>query len=199
MAKFPFRFTVFHYQSGVDRLERAFTSSIAQIEAEQAQASAAYMAYIKSGEDDAEYEYDGENRFLVKSTAFELQNDSFEIGLSAQAIREAFIIAAYHFWEKFAISRTGKWGFDNLTKSYCYPVHEKLPALNKLNNHFKHDSDLERMTKLHDNWQDIFVVAPHITDKTKKPHWILDVRNDHVLEAFQIVRSSGPIDASPPS
>lgn len=142
MAKLPFSFTVFHYQSGVDRLERAFTSAIAQMEHEQNQACTDYITYINSGKDDSEYKYDGDNRFLIKSTAFELHNESFEIGLSAQVIREAFIIAAYHYWEKFAIYRTGERSFEKLKISFPYSVHAKLSALNKLNNHFKHSSKL---------------------------------------------------------
>jgi len=199
MAKIPLSYKVWQYQWGIDRLEQAFTSSIAQIEVEQDQASANYTAYIKSGEDDSEYEYDGEDRFLIKSTEFELQHDLFEIGQSTKVIREAFIVAAYHYWEKFARNFTEEWTFPKLKKSYPYQTHEKLATLNKLSNNFKHIINYKRMKEVHRNWREIFSVAPHEIEVNGRIryHWMLDVRNDHVLEVFQIVRASGPVETGP--
>lgn len=194
MAKLPLSFSVFLYQSGVDRLEQAFSSSMSQIEAEQEQTYAEYMAYIDSGEDDSEHDLDGENRYLVKSTESDLERKSSEIGLSAQVVRQAFVIAAYHYWEKFAISWTGKRGGIDLRNASPYPYHAKLAALNELSNHLKHRISFERICKLYTEWPELFSIAPYIIPETGKPHWILAVRNDEVMEAVRIVRDSGPVE-----
>lgn len=196
MAKFPFSFHVFVYESGVDRLERAFESSIRQIEAEQKDAYASYMAYIDSGQDDTEYEWDGDHRYPVRSTSFELEQEASDIGVSAQVIRDAFITAAYHYWEKFAIGWTGKRGFITLVENTPYPVHQRLSALSNLNNHLKHGSDARRIMPLCDEWPEIFSVSPRSIIQNRKSHWIVNVRNDHVREAFQIIRGSGPVETT---
>lgn len=192
MVKFPFSFQSFCYQSGVDRLQNAFRSSIAQIEAEQTSALSDYNQYVESGEDDREYEGEGDERYLVRSTAFELEQVASDIGRSGEALREAFVITAYHYWEKFAIGWTGGWGFPALSKLTPHPCHAKLAALNKLSNHLKHDSDFARMVALHEEWPEIFVVAPYVIEKTGGHHWIVGLRNDIVEESFEIVRASGP-------
>ncbi|APX65599.1 hypothetical protein AV944_06770 [Sphingomonas sp. LK11] len=192
MAKFPFSFQSFVYQSGVDRLQNAFRSSIAQIEADQAAALSDYNQYVDSGEDDSEYEGEGDERYLVRSTAFELEQVAFDIGLSAVALREAFIISAYHYWEKFADGGNGRRGFNNISKHSPYDCHAKLGALSELTNHLKHEIAFARLVTLHKEWPTLFSLAPYIIEQTGRPHWIVRLNNGHVEEAFDIVRASGP-------
>lgn len=192
--KFPLGTIAFLYQSGIDRIERAFETSIAQIAIDQAAARKEYEDYLASGKDDSEYEYDDEGySHLIHSTAFDLDYATMEVDLSAQAICEAFIITTYHYWEKCAKSWTGKDGIESLTESSPYRTDSKLPALNKLNNHLKHSSKLGRMVALHGEWANLFQVEPHRVPETNKAHWILTVQTDHVREAFRIVRASGPV------
>jgi hypothetical protein len=192
MAQFPLSFTSFVYNSGVDRLERAFSISIEQIEAEQVEAYSAYKAYVDSGEDDSEYEHDGEDSYLIRSTAFELEQTSTDIALSAQVVREAFIVAAYHYWERYAVAWTGKRGFKDLSKASPYPHHAKLNTLGELSNHVKHSIEAGRVVALHKAWPELFTTAPYKIPQTGEYHWMLNIRNEHVREAFEIVRGSGP-------
>lgn len=190
MVLVPESFTIFVYQSGIDRMRVAYRASAAAMEDAARQAREAYDRYEASGEDDSEYDGDGA---LVHSTRHALSYGAMDTGLAVSVVREAFIISAFHYWERSARAWTGlnapsdRFPELSAASDAIYPLSPRLDALNRLNNLLKHSGDQKKAELLARRRPDYF-----------RPPWpgqppVLAITHEHVEEAFETVGASGPI------
>lgn len=195
MAIVPESFRAHMFQTGIHRICEAYRASVATMEKAFADAKKAAAEYENSGLDDSEYNEDG---FLIHSTRHSLNNDEMDAILATTVVREAFITSAFHYWERSARGWTGLHApsdrFPALSKasSKLYPLSPQLHNLNRLNNLLKHSGD-EKARLLAKVRPDYFA-PPLFPSKgnTSRHGFRLRVTNDHVEEAFDIVRTSGP-------
>jgi hypothetical protein len=193
----------FAFQSGIDRIQKAFRASITAMDVAQEDAQNAYNRYVESGSDDCEYEYleDG-TPILVYSAAHNLDLDVLDAVLAKSVVREAFITSAFHFWEVSARQWTGlhdvKHNFERLCNAVDYQISPSLPTINCLNNLLKHNNP-ERARQLSEHRADYFFRVPERVERKDEPDnlhgnwvWTLRLNNVHVEEVIEVVRASGP-------
>lgn len=194
MSPLPHSAIAFLYQSGLDRIRDGFRAATASLEQSRNASNEAHARYVDSGEDDSEYDEDG---CLIHSTAHALRSAGEEADYALLAVREAFIMAAFHYWERWARTATGLTAtgdrFDKVRTACAqlYPVSEELEALNYLNNLLKHGSAYSAR-KLAEIRVDHFWMRPSCFLHDRREHWALGIGDGHVEEAFEIVRASGP-------
>lgn len=183
------------FQTGVDRICEAYRASVAAMEKAQREAQESYASYEASGEDDSEYDEDG---ILIHSTRHALNYDEMDATLAVTVVREAFITSAFHYWERSA----REWS-DLFDKKATYPVlseasakkyavSPKLKALDLLNNLLKHggsDKALELASIRPDYFAPLFPKQDSVSNQSLR----LRITHEHVEEAFEIVRASGPV------
>lgn len=197
MAILPESFKAFRYQTGIDRICDAYRASAETIDKAVSEATHASLQYLESGDDHREYDEDG---ILIFSTASALAQAETEAILAVSVVREAFITSAFHYWERSARAWTSLHGrYDGFKKLYdeCekrYSVSPQLKNLNLLNNLLKHnsgsvDANEPLVTERSDYFAPLF-----LSGKTTSPKRLsLRLSHDHVEEAFDIVRASGPV------
>ncbi|ANK92752.1 MULTISPECIES: hypothetical protein [Rhizobium] len=194
MVLLPESFKAFQYQAGIDRICDAYRASADTINKAVSEATLACAQYLKSGADDREYDEDG---ILIFSTANSLAHAELEAILAVSVVREAFITSAFHYWERSARVWTGLHGFEHKFPALkegarrLYSVSPQLPNLNRLNNVLKHNSRRVDQTLLK-NRPDYFGSPPPRTNGSTLPEVRLRLTHEHVEEAFDIVRASGP-------
>lgn len=181
-------FRAYMYQAGIDRIRHAFRISISTMQDMQRQASEAHTRYLRSGEDDSQYDEDG---CLISSLAHELSHNEFQASLASEVVRKAFTTSAFHYWELSVRTWTGRKGFDNLKASSPYSTHDQLPALNTLNNLIKHGG-ADLALKLYDLWPALFSSKLCNSHGNETLYWRLAITNEVVEKAFEIIRASGP-------
>lgn len=193
MVALPHSFKVFEFRSGLEVIREAFRASNATMEAAMRSADEAEMAYLNSGEHEEEYDEDG---ILVWTKANELGYASRQASIASRAVREAFVTAAFHYWERSARSLTGlhkkKETFPILMDAMQrrYPVSPRLAHVNILNNLLKHGSEPLALS-LSTEWPAVF--RPPLSGRTDVPFRTrLMISEAHVEEVFQIVLDSGP-------
>jgi len=181
---------------GIDRICDAYRASADTMKNALGDASRAYARYIEAGLDEREYDEDG---ILIASTESSLAQAELEAIEAVSVVREAFVTSAFHYWERSARAWTGLHGrYDGFKRLHdeCdkrYPVSSQLKNLNLLNNLLKHNSGgVDGNETLAAERPDYF--APlFLSGKTASPQRLrLRLSHDHVEEAFDIVRASGP-------
>lgn len=109
-------------------------------------------------------------------------------------IREAFILSAFHYWER----RMRAWtnckgrGFPSLSmkaKASGYPSDDRLRVVNTLCNLLKHDT-AEYALELGKEWPELFEELP--SGPQHEAQWVLSIKDQHVEEVFNIVGRSAP-------
>lgn len=194
MVILPESFKAFRYQTGIDRICDAYRASADTINKAVIEATLACAQHLESGVDDSEYDEDG---ILLGSTANSLAQAEMDAILAVTVVREAFITSAFHYWERSARAWTGLHGFEHkfpdLKKETqrLYPVSPQLPNLNRLNNVLKHNSHRVDRTLLK-NRPDYFGSLFPKRNGNNPPEPRLRISHEHVEEAFDIVRASGP-------
>ncbi|RVL64699.1 hypothetical protein [Sinorhizobium meliloti] len=194
MAILPESFKAFRYQTGIDRICDAYRASADTINKALGEATQAYAQYVAAGVDDSEYDEDG---VLLGSTAHSLAMAELDAILAVGVVREAFITSALHYWERSARAWTGLHGFEHKfpalrdATQQLYTVSPQLPNLNRLNNVLKHNSHRVDRTLLR-NRPDYFGSLFPKTNGNNPPEPRLRLSHEHVEEAFDIVRASGP-------
>ncbi len=194
MFKFPESFKAYQYQTGIDRIHNAYRASAETIDKAVSEATHASLQYLESGDDYREYDDDG---ILIMSTASELAQAEMDAIVAVDVVREAFITSAFHYWERSARAWTGLHGFDDKFPDLrratrrLYSVSPQLPNLNKLNNLLKHNSRRVDRTLLR-NRPDYFGTFFLGRTGANPPEPRLRLSHQHVEEAFDIVRASGP-------
>ncbi|MBY5422302.1 hypothetical protein HFN05_05700 [Rhizobium leguminosarum] len=198
MAIFPESFKAFQYQTGIDRICDAYRASADTMRKALGEASQAYAQYMDDGVDDREYDEDG---ILIASTEHSLAQAEMDAILAVSVVREAFVTSAFHYWERSARTWTGLHGrYDGFKKlrDECakrYSISPQLDNLNLLNNLLKHNSHRIDQTLL-DARPDYFAALFPSANNTPPQKLRLRLHNEHVEEAFDIVRASGPTSSS---
>jgi len=194
MVILPESFKAYQYQTGIDRIHNAYRASAETIESAAAEAKQASLQYLESGADDREYDEDG---ILVISTASSLDQAELDAILAVTVVREAFITSAVHYWERSARVWTGLHGFEHKFPALrdatllLYGVSPQLANLNRLNNVLKHNSRRVDRTLLR-NRPDYFGTLFPVRTGANPPDPRFRLSHQHVEEAFDIVRASGP-------
>jgi len=200
MAILPESYKAFRYQTGIDRICEAYRASADTINKALAEATQAYAQYVQAGVDDTEYDEDG---VLLSSSAHTLAQAELDAILAVGVVREAFITSAFHYWERSARAWTNLHGFEHkfpalrYATQQQYAVSPQLPNLNRLNNVLKHNSHHVDRTLLK-NRPDYFGTLFPKTNRNNPPQPRLRLSHEHVEEAFEIVRASGPTYSAPP-
>lgn len=195
MAILPESFKAYQYQTGIQRIRDSYRASADTINKAVTEASQASLQYLESGADDREYDEDG---ILLYSTAHSLAQAEMDAVLAVAVIREAFITSAFHYWERSARAWTGLHGrrdhfrILSVESAKKYPLSPQLENLNRLNNLLKHNSQRTADQELIDARPDYFApLFPSVNAAT--PHQPrLRLLHEHVEEAFEIIRASGP-------
>lgn len=176
MIAIPESFRAFTFQTGAERILQAYRASVTTMEDAHRKAEKARADYEASGEDDSVYDDD---RILTHSTLAELNWAELDATIGISVVREAFIISAFHYWERSARGWTnlhGKKDTYHILRNACaklYSLHANLDDLNRLNNLLKHSGNARTVS---------------FTKQRFKP----PVSHEDVEEAFAIVKSSGP-------
>ncbi|KOF22352.1 hypothetical protein AC244_02080 [Ensifer adhaerens] len=194
MAILPDSFKAFRYQTGIDRVCDAYRASADKMNEALSQAKQAYAQYDQAGVDDSEYDEDG---ILLGSTAHSLAQAEMDAILAVSVVREAFVTSAFHYWERSARAWTGlhgrrdHFGILSTESAKKYPLSPQLDNLNRLNNLLKHNSHRIDPT-LVDARPDYFASPFPSANNTSPQRLRLRLLHEHVEEAFDIVRASGP-------
>jgi hypothetical protein len=197
LVEYTFNFQGYTFQEGVKVLQRSFESAIEALAGDVERAKEEAVAYQESvdrgGEWVGERDEDGH---VIWDQADVLTFDVEAAEDAAMALRKAFVIAAYHHWERSARSWTGSAinqhdGLAALVAAKGLPIHPKLDAVRFMVNTLKHDKEYWAK-KLHDVWSDVF--SPDLQPHPVKTDWYeaVRLRDKHVLEAFAVVAASGP-------
>ncbi|NKQ88698.1 hypothetical protein [Rhizobium ruizarguesonis] len=194
MAFLPESFKAFRYQTGIDRICDAYRASADTMSKALRDAAHAYSQYEQAGIDDAEYDEDG---ILLGSTAHSLAQAEMDAILAVSVVREAFVTSAFHYWERSARAwtrlhgRRDHFGILSAESAKIYPISPQLDNLNRLNNLLKHNSHRIDQT-LVDTRPDYFAPLFPSANNTSPQRLRLRLLHEHVEEAFDIVRASGP-------
>lgn len=170
---------------------RALVSDVERARAEAAK----YAQDIENGGEWIE-ERDEEGHLLyTKEQALELQIETSDEALSA--LRKAFVIAAYHYWER--ATRLAVGGNDKakhnelvvLAVAKGIAIHPDLGAVRDLVNLLKHDN-AKRGAALQQSWGS--VLSPSFLSRPGRTDWYAAVflTEDDVAKAFDVVANSGP-------
>ena len=194
LVQLPPSTIAFLYQSGLEHIGQAYRAAASAMSEAARDAEAASISYLKSGQDDSVYEVEDGQSILVSSTQHELEYARLEVAFSLTAVREAFIISSFHYWEKWARSLTklnGRKDTFNVVKRHLakdYAVHDQLYELNHLTNLLKHGSGATyHALSLAKVRPDLFSRLPEGGDG-----WAVSLSDDTVQEALKIVSASGP-------
>ncbi|MBY3568655.1 hypothetical protein [Rhizobium laguerreae] len=194
MAILPETFKAFRYQTGIERICDAYRASADTMSKALRDAGHAYSRYEQAGIDDAEYDEDG---ILLYSTAHSLAQAEMDAILAVSVVREAFVTSAFHYWERSARGwtrlhgRRDHFGMLIAESAKIYPISPQLDNLNSLNNLLKHNSHRINQT-LVDARPDYFAPLFPSANNTSPQKLRLRLLHEHVEEAFDIVRASGP-------
>jgi hypothetical protein len=186
-----FNFQAWQFHTGIERIRAAFRAAVAAIEAEEVGAQEAYDRYIASGQDDREYD---EDRILTHSTEVSLEFASREAVLATQAVRQAFAMSIFHYWERSARAWT-RWdrpGFPSLKErmeGQGIRVDERLELLNNLNNLLKHDS-ARSGGKVFEDRPDLFMWRRRPTGRNWQASVV--IANCDIEEFLDAIARSGP-------
>ena len=179
---------VYGYQMKYQGIERAYRESRKVFEAELNNASTHWEAL--KAEPAASPEEEGERREL----GVQIGEAAHEAEQGLKALREAFSMILYHFWEHQATSHMGLKDF-NFKKAKAaaaerknFPIPEGIDRLRLIVNCIKHSTD------------DLFNIAPALFDEhlikiaQPEPDYRLALRlTDGEVDAlFAAVKSSGP-------
>lgn len=163
---------------------------------ERARAEAAEYAHdIANGGEWIE-ERDEEGHLLyTKEQALQLQIETCDEALSA--LRKAFVISAYHYWERairLEVGGNDKAKHDELVVlavAKGIAIHPDLGAVRDLVNLLKHDN-AKRGAALQKSWGS--VLSPGLLSRPGRTDWYAAVflTEEDVAKAFDVVANSGP-------
>lgn len=197
MAKLNINWRGYSYQAGVEVLVQSYLASQQALEdgIERAQEEAlGYQQAIDQGIEEPQIEYDDDGTPIVDHADVLAWNVDLAQEAS-MALRKAFIIAAYHHWERSArgwtSSQHGKHDkLVALSQEKGYPIHPRLAAIRDLVNLLKHDNSA---------WGDKLLASwPQLLSPAFKAKIVTDwyeavqLRNEHVTEVLDALAASGP-------
>lgn len=197
MAPLEFHFHGYIFQSGVDVLLKSFTSAVTALNEEVERAAAESHEYRRALEQGAEWvgEVDDEG-YVIWDQVDVLDAKVIEAREALMGLCKAFVLALYHQWERSIREWTGSGAHskhDTLARAVRargVETHPRLDAVRDLVNALKHNSDAWG-EKLVASWSDVF---PPDFRRPPRTDWYyaIQIREEHVFEAFNIVAASGP-------
>lgn len=195
LVQLPSSTIAFLYQSGVDHIRQGYEAAAEALQNAARDAEAASLDYASSGNDDSVYEFEDGQPVLISSTQHELDYAQIEVAYSVRAIREAFVISSFHYWEKWARSITKlndptKHTYEVVKKCFAksHAIHQQLDQINRLTNILKHGSGAFRHARsLAKDRRDLFSHLPGLYG-----NWTISLSDENVREALVIVSGSGP-------
>jgi hypothetical protein len=193
MAKFFFDFRGYVYQSGLNVLRSGFATASRALADDAARIEADIVAYEQSGVWEGERDEDG---YLLWDREHILDIDR-RMALEAQDdLRKAFVLSAYHHWERSARLWTNdqKAKHDALAlkaRAQGISIHSDLAKVRDLANSLKHNSE-KSGAALVMSWPNVLPLS-FARPKTGDWYNAVSLTDDHVREAFDIIGASGPM------
>ena len=181
----------FVFGFGLDQIREGYRAAIDGCDTRAQNARRDYDAFLES-----HGAFDEDSPEADK--LMELSHSEWLANNAKTAIREAFVLSAFHYWERRMRIWTNyhEHGFDDLKRN-CrlagYPADNSMKIVNTFCNLIKHES-AEHARNLAKQWSDLFEELPHgPKDKTE---WVLAIKDSHVEKVFDIVARSGPPTSS---
>ena len=183
------------FDRGLREIERAYTAARQEFESDQKYAGEKWDEFEASGKDSIIKDPVSGQEFDYEMHLIDI-NEMAEDGL--RMIREAFVLVAYHYWEKQVIgwSKISRYEYK---KAYAwlernnFPVQkDTLEVMRETANCIKHDAG-----RLHDIEPNMFD-AGEVSRFGSTPSWhdALRVEDQHMTEFFDALRKSGPTTTS---
>ncbi|MDP9559946.1 UNVERIFIED_ORG: hypothetical protein J2740_001116 [Rhizobium nepotum] len=198
MVKLNFDARGYWFQEGLKVLRSSFNSAVEALEldVEGAKSQAAqYSASVDAGgEWIGERDEDG-HVLWDQESVLRMRLETCEEAL--MALRKAFVISAYHHWERWIRAWTGSGhsaDHDKLVRRAIergLSMHEKLDAVRSLTNVLKHNKSTSG-ENLWATWSDLFPPDFRPTQRATDWYNAVHLRNCHVLEILEVAARSGP-------
>ena len=196
MVALNFNMLGFAYQQGVDWLETGFATCASAMVSHRAKLSRDLEAYEVSVSAGGERigEWEEGHRLWEQDQVFAMQIDDAEESL--MDLRKAYVLAAYHHWERAArrwsrISNHAKHSkLITATRDLGYPIDPRLEGLHDLVNTLKHNS-VGCASKLILSWPDVLKADPAARPDLDW-YGCIEIEDRHVHEVCEIIRGSGP-------
>ncbi|XKM38214.1 hypothetical protein A4U53_003830 (plasmid) [Rhizobium ruizarguesonis] len=194
MIIIPESFKAYQYQTGIDRIRDAYRASADTINKAVSEATLVSIQHLESDVDDREYDEDG---ILLYSTAHSLAQAEMDAILAVTVVRRG----VHH--ERLPLLGAIRQSMDGTSRQarslrdieyrerQKYPLSPQLENLNLLNNLLKHNSHRVDRTLLKSR-PDYFGTLFPTTNVNNPPEPRLRLSHEHVEEAFDIVKASGP-------
>jgi hypothetical protein len=205
-----FNYEGFEYQAGLDSIERAAIAGLGALQDDLFKNAKCLQQYRSEGVFEGERDENG-------TTIYEVCDDfRFEMAVAVDSqneLRRAFVLAAYHFWERsvvrWALVRNLKpkskkkdknegafQGYDELKTAaenevINYPPHPDLQAVSQIANVLKHESKKSQKKLKEDHpalWAELMNVV-HLP--FGRPEG-LKISDPIMRKIFEIIRQSGP-------
>lgn len=197
MAKLNFNPQGYVFQDGLSRIRQSYESASAAVYADLERAKEEAVAYQQELDEGGEWKGERDDEGYVlwdHSTVLEMNIGNAREALLA--LETAFLVIAYHHWERSALIWTGliQETHDKLAAKVIalgYPIDPRLGELRDLANTIKHNND-KWGEKLLAHRPDLLTIS------SKNPKWKtnwyakLNLSQKTVDEFFAIVARSGP-------
>jgi len=196
MVQINFNWWGYTFQEGINVLRQSFISARDALnrDVELAREEAiGYQESVDQGLIEPDIEYEDGIAILDHADVLQMHVETAEDG--AMALRKAFVIAAYHLWERSARGWTksehGKHPkLIALTLAQGYPISQKLDAVRDLVNLLKHAREKWGID-LMASWPQVF--APSFQGSPKTDWYeAVSLTDEHVFEVFETLADSGP-------
>lgn len=197
MAKLNINWRGYSYQAGLEVLAQSYLASQQALEdgIERAKDEAiGYQQAVEQGIEEPQIEYDDDGTPLVDHADVLAWNVDLAQEAS-MALRKAFVIAAYHHWERSARGWTGSQHGKHeklvtLSREKGYPIHPRLEAIQQLVNLLKHDNAAWG-EKVLVSWPE--VISPSFKAKPATDWYeAVSLRSEQVVEVLDALTASGP-------
>lgn len=197
MANLVWNFQGYIFAEGIAALRAAYNKATQALEEELQSLRAEAYAYqqgLESGEVDWIGEREDGYVLWGQEQVYELEIASKQEGLCA--LRKAFVLAAYHHWERGARgwTKSQKRDHSGLVKAVQklgIEIHPHLEAVKDLANLLKHNND-KRGSDLVDSWPQ--VMPRSFQGGVTGVDWYgaVSLTDAHLGQVFQAITSSGP-------
>jgi hypothetical protein len=196
VVKFSFSVIGFEYENGLRVIKRTYEAASRNLDDQKIRCYGMLEA-IRRGE--LSNDYDPANGEISPESEYEFE--IMNIVESAQLLRQASLLMAYHFWEKQVLTWTGgktkKMKGQSLHDSYVAYCQSQsfdvdvtgLKTLHLIANSIKHgQGNSEWVSRLYEHDRSLFIENA----QSHKPLDYLCISNDRVMGFFGALEKSGP-------
>ncbi len=198
MAKFDFNLLGYAFQDVLKTMRSSFDLAAGALATEIVRAQAALSAYVAAVRmDPSAWVGEREEGMILWDQSQVLDMNIANAEEALMHLRKAFVIAAYHHWERSA-RRWGKAGpkarhsqLSAASLAEGYPVDPRLEAVVSLVNTLKHNSDVKGAALLA-AWPEAF--PPNFRPRTGRTDWYdaISLSDRQVAEICDAIGASGP-------